>query len=110
MGFRILEFFRNWYLGGFSRFMAVFYGTLHRLDREFAVAINAKNLFKPLYGDFSALGYFLGFIFRALRVLAGSAVYAVVAAVFLMLFAAWAALPLFAIYKIIFYAQYYNFD
>ena len=84
--------------------MAVFYFFLRWLDREFAVAITARHWFKPLYGDFTILGYIFGFIFRTLRILAGTAIYTVIAAVFLVLFLFWAAFPPFAIYKIIFYA------
>lgn len=104
LSFRILEFFRNWYWGGLIRFSEVFYALLRKLDREFAVAITAKNWFKPLYGDFTVLGYALGFIFRTLRVLFGSIFYIFIAIIFLTLFLAWAILPILVIYKIIFYA------
>lgn len=84
--------------------MLVFYFVLRRLDREFAVVITARHWLKPLYGDFTLVGYVFGFVFRTLRILAGTAIYVFIAAVFLILFMFWAVFPPFVVYKIIFYA------
>lgn len=100
-GYRILEFFRHWYLDGFLRWRYHSINSLEKMDRVFAVKINLHNLFQPLYQDYSLIGYFWGFIFRSLRVTAGILVYGTVQAVFVVLYLLWAALPVFAIYQII---------
>jgi len=73
---------------------------LERLDRYFAWKITAKNLFKPLFKDYSFLGYILGFFFRIFRLLAAGLVYAGVFVVAILLGALWAVFPLFVVYKI----------
>ena len=74
---------------------------LERLDRLFAVKINLRLLFHPLYRDYSIVGRILGPFFRFIRVGIGSLIYAVIGFVAVSLYILWAALPLFIVYKIL---------
>lgn len=98
--YRILEFFRHWYVNGFLRAGDWTVGVLERLDRFFAVRINLKNIFKPLYQDYSFIGYIWGFLFRSARVLVGGFIYGLIIFIAISFYAAWAAFPVYIIVKI----------
>lgn len=98
--YRIREFFRHWYWNSFFIAGNWLVKLLQRLDRFFALRITVKYLFQPLYQDYSLIGYAWGFVFRSLRILAGSLVYAGLFAVFSALYLVWLAAPIFIIYRI----------
>lgn len=84
---------RHWYIDG-SRFLAHgFLNFLAGLDRIFAVRVTLHYFWRPLYGDYSPVGRVLGVIFRTLRVLIAGAIYAMIAAFFILLFIAWLIVP-----------------
>jgi hypothetical protein len=97
----VVAFFRHWYLGGFFAFVHRCVLVITSLDQTFALRVTMRNLFKPLYQDYTMLGIILGFVFRPLRLIAGGIVYAVIVLVFVALYAVWAAIPLFLIVKTI---------
>lgn len=71
----VVCFFRRWYLERSELFWAKVFENLSLLDRGFAVAINARLVFQPLWGDYSVVGRILGPILRSFRVLLGSFIY-----------------------------------
>jgi hypothetical protein len=75
---------------------------LEHLDRFLAWRITLKNLFQPLYKDYTTIGYALGFLFRFLRVVLGSVVYVVAFAIALAFYIAWLALPPYLLYRVIY--------
>lgn len=99
-GYRVAEFFRHWYWSSFFIASGWMVRLLERLDRFFALRITFKYLFRPLYQDYSLIGYVWGFIFRSLRVLTGGIIYAALILLFLALYLIWLAAPFFIIYKI----------
>lgn len=97
--YRIYEFLRHWYAGGF---FAVTHRTLiilEGLDRTIALRVTFRYLFKPMYQDYSVIGHTLGFIFRIARILMGGLVYSVVISAAMAIYLAWAALPLYIVAK-----------
>jgi len=98
---RILEFVKDWYGGSLrviSREAVLF---LEHLDRIFALQVNLRYIFHPLYQDRSIIGYILGFVFRSLRIMVAFVIYVVVVIFFVALYLAWFAIPLYVIYQII---------
>jgi len=98
--YRIFEFLRHWYVKSMKIYLNFVINRLETLDYYLAWKITLKNLFHPLYGDYSFIGYTLGFIFRLARLILASIIYA-----FIFIFAAafyifWLAIPLILIYKI----------
>ncbi len=102
LGYRILAFFQHWYLNGFLTASGSLLNVLERLDHFFALKITFKNLFQPLYRDYSLIGYLWGFVFRSLRLIAGGLVYGIILLITGALYLVWAAIPIYIIYKIIF--------
>lgn len=92
-GYRIAEFFRRWYVKSAKTYLNFTLDRFARLDRFFAWKITAWHLFEPLYRDYSLVGYVLGFFFRSIRLLAGSAVYSVFFALALTAYLAWLSIP-----------------
>jgi hypothetical protein len=91
--YRVGRFFIHWYVNSFWRVGGWLVGVLEKLDSFFAVRITARHFLVPLYQDYSFLGRILGIFSRSLRLIAGSAVYVLVGAVFLVIYLAWAAIP-----------------
>ena len=99
--FRIYYFLYHWYVRGFRKFLNWAINYLEKLDYKFALRVNLKNIFQPLFQDYSVIGHVLGFISRSIRIVVASIIYAVFIIFCAILFLAWALIPIFAIYKII---------
>ena len=95
---RIFSWLEHWYAGGFRRAMHWTLLALERLDRKLALRVTLRYFFRPLYQDYSFVGYFFGFIFRSVRILAGLMVYAVVIAAAIVLYLVWAFAPIYILY------------
>lgn len=98
--YRIVDFFRHWYIGGSRVIAHRFISALEDADRAFAVKITFQHFFEPLYKDYTAIGRILGFIFRTGRIVIGSIAYAIIAVVFAVIYIVWVSIPA----AIIFYA------
>jgi len=99
--YRILEFFKHWYFNSFKIYSHFFISFLERLDRTFAFKITLRNIFQPLYSDRSFIGYVLGFIFRALRIIIGGIIYLIIILLALLIYISWLLVPPYIIYKIL---------
>jgi len=101
VGQNTVNFLRHWYLDSFLATSHFMLGVFESLDRTFALKINVRNIFEPLYQDRSFLGYILGFILRSVRVVVGSVVYLCIFAVSVALYGLWLLVPPFVIFKIV---------
>ncbi len=91
--YRILSFFRHWYVGGSRMIAHTFLSTLENIDQSLAIKITLEHFFEPLYKDYSIIGRILGVIFRLARVAIGVVVYFVIAVCFAIAYLAWLAVP-----------------
>jgi hypothetical protein len=99
--FRIYYFLYHWYVRGFRKFSNWTLDYLEKLDYTFALKINLKNIFQPLYQDYSFVGHIIGFVLRSIRIISAVIIYTLISVICLALFLAWAAIPPFAVYQII---------
>jgi len=97
--YRIFAFFRNWYIGGFYVVARRTISFLETLDWIFAWHATLRNFFQPLYQDHTVVGHLFGAVFRSFRLIAGTVFYAVVIAVAIAAYLAWALLPPAILYK-----------
>lgn len=97
--YRVFDFLRDWYAGGFLWFSRHALNTLEVLDRFFALKLTFRYWLKPLYQDYTAVGYAVGFVFRTGRLIIGGLVYLVIAAATFALYLIWAVIPIYIIYK-----------
>lgn len=96
--YRIREFILDWYLGSFREIGRATINFLEYLDQFLAWKITAKNLFRPLYQDYTFLGYTFGFIFRSIRIVIAGAIYLVIIAAAVIVFLIWIGIPFYIIY------------
>ena len=82
-------FFKHWYVDGFLFIYRYFIHIIKILDREWALFVTIKYLFKPLYQDYSFAGYFIGVGFRILRSFVAALIYLFVTLAFLFIYLAW---------------------
>ena len=99
--YRIWLFLLHWYGDGFFFAWNMLLETLRSLDRVIALKITLRYFFQPLYRDYTTVGYLLGFIFRSIRVVFGALLYLIIFVIALSLYCAWAAIPLYLIYRFI---------
>lgn len=101
LAYEILAFFKHWYWDSFLLVNKRIRRFLARIDRTVALRITLRNLFQPLYQDYTMLGYTLGLLFRSVRIVLGGALYAVLMLIIFALYALWLAIPLFLLSKLI---------
>lgn len=94
-------FSRHWYIDSFYVFIKYSRSLFLRMDRVIAARVTLLNFFKPLYQDYTILGYIYGFIFRSLRLLVGAAVYLLLGALAIFLFGMWLLIPVILGIKLI---------
>ncbi|KKU91543.1 MAG: hypothetical protein UY23_C0001G0149 [Candidatus Jorgensenbacteria bacterium GW2011_GWA1_48_11] len=99
--YRLFEFLRHWYVKSARVYSNFVIDRLERLDRYLAWRITLKNLFQPLYKDYSVIGYVLGFIFRFFRLIFGGFVYLIFFAVATLLYVFWILTPPYLVWRII---------
>ncbi|KKU83417.1 MAG: hypothetical protein UY12_C0037G0009 [Parcubacteria group bacterium GW2011_GWA2_47_8b] len=97
--YRIYEFLRNWYVGGFLAAVHKTLNILEAFDRRLALRINLRYLFRPIYQDYSFLGRLLGFLFRGVRIIYASLIYFVIIVIAAGIYLAWAVAPIYILYK-----------
>lgn len=100
--YRIGEFLRHWYIKSMRMYWNWILNGLQEIDYYLAWRITAKNLFQPLYKDYSVIGYILGFLFRVVRLALASAVYLLVFAVVFTGYFIWLLVPPFLLVRAIF--------
>lgn len=97
--YRVLEFLRHWYVKSVRMYSNFVFNKLADIDYYLAWKITLKKLFEPLYGDYSTIGYILGFIFRLGRLAVGGIVYIVLFVIAVALYVIWLLIPLYFIYR-----------
>ncbi len=95
----ITNFLEDWYTDGFRWWLEHLLGFLEELDKVFALKVTLRHFTEPLYGDRTIMGFFLGLIWRTLRIIAASVIYFLVILVAVTLYLFWAILPPFLLYK-----------
>ncbi len=95
--YRIKEFFRHWYVGGSYVFFHQYLSMLESFDQVLAWKVTLKNIFQPLYKDFSFIGYILGFIFRSGRLIVGGFIYICIFVLGAVIYLIWLLLPVVAV-------------
>ncbi len=97
--YRIADFLRHWYVKSARMYSNFVMERFESIDRVLAWKITAKNIFKPLYGDYSLVGYVFGFLFRFVRLFVATVVYICVFIVAVIVYLLWIFLPAFLLYK-----------
>lgn len=95
--FRIKVFLEHWYVKSARLYFNFIVNQLERIDRFFAWRITLRNLFQPLYGDYSVIGYVLGFVIRVIRLGFGGVAYLVIFVFVIGAYLVWLLIPPFLV-------------
>ncbi|MDP2696106.1 MAG: hypothetical protein Q8O87_02525 [bacterium] len=93
-----MGFLRHWYVGGFFVISHHSLNILQLLDRRLALKVTFRHWLKPLYQDYTAMGYIFGLVFRTTRVFIASLIYAALILVAAAVYIIWAVAPVYIIY------------
>lgn len=96
---QVLYFFKHWYIDGFWFLYRKYIIIIKKLDRRWALFVNLKNMFKPLYQDYSFAGYFIGIGFRLARSTVAFFIYLFITIFFVFVYFVWAMLLPSLIFK-----------
>lgn len=94
----VADFLTHWYVGGFRYFFRQAMIFLRSLDRTFAVRVNVRNIFEPLYQDQSFIGHVFGFLMRSTKIIIGSSIYVILMIGVSVIYVLWASLPFYAVF------------
>ena len=98
--YRIIEFSRHWYVGGFFVVSHRTLNLLESLDRRLAFWVTLRNFFKPLYQDYTFVGYIWGIVFRGIRLFIATIVYFFILVLAVAIYVTWATIPVLIFYRI----------
>lgn len=93
----IFNFLEHWYAYGFKFWIGLWLKNIQSLDKTFAVVINLKHFFVPLYKDYTLIGRFTGIILRFFRILIGFIIYLIITIIFGIIILVWWLIPIFLI-------------
>ena len=102
LAFSIVFFLKHWYLDGFFAVARNVGLLLRALEKNLALKINLYFIFEPLYQERNIYGYGIGFLYRSMKLLFGGLVYAVIVLCGVAVYALWALVPLYSIYRIVY--------
>ena len=92
--FRVFEFLRHWYVRSARIYSDFILTRFERLDRRFAWKVTLKNLFQPLYKDYTIIGYVIGFLFRSVRLIIAGVVYIIFFLLAIFIYIVWLMIPI----------------
>lgn len=93
--FHLIEFFRHWYVNAFLVIGRWLINNLEWFDRTLAFKVTLRHFFEPLYGDYTILGRFLGFLFRFIRIVLAIFLYPILIFAASAIYIIWAVIPPF---------------
>ena len=95
----ITHFIYDWYVGSFFLISRQALKIFGGFDKIFALRINFRNIFQPLYQDYSIIGHLLGLIFRLARVAVAVIFYLGLFLAAIAVYVIWISAPVYIIYQ-----------
>ena len=87
------RFLYHWYILAFHLYWNRVIRFLARLDLHLAFKVTFLHILKPLYQDYTVLGYFFGFCFRGIRLCMGAVIYGVAIGIAVLVYLVWIVIP-----------------
>jgi len=91
----LIDFIDFWFHHFPKRIIRYFFDQIYIWDKDLKVKANLRNLTKPLYGDYSIIGYLIAFPYRILRISFGFLIYFFILIFYLIFLLFWLFLPIF---------------
>lgn len=93
-----LQFLDFWYLHFPRNFLRNYFDQVYSFDKSLKLRANLRNITKPLYGDYTFIGYAIAFPYRVLRIIFAFLFYFSLFLFYLVFLLAWLFLPIFLIF------------
>jgi len=101
----ILYFPIWWYTQGLKRTVLYVFNTIKDTNRNLAVGLMFKSMFKPMFGQYDREGRIISFFFRLILTFARSIVFLILVIIYLLMIIFWIFLPIVVAWMI-----YSNFN
>lgn len=99
----LLEFLDFWFLHFPKNLVRNFFDQVYDFDRVLKFKANIRNITKPLYGDYTFLGYAIALPYRMIMITFALIVYFLLAIFYFIFLIFWLSLPFFLLsYGILF--------
>src|SRR3989344_7808394 len=89
----ILYFPIWWYTQGLTRILAYVFDSIRNTNRNLAVGLMFKNLFKPMFGQYDREGRIISFFFRIILTFSRSIIFVLLVILYLLVIIFWLFLP-----------------
>lgn len=89
----ILYFPLWWYTQGLTRIIAYVFNSIKNTNRNLAVGLMFKNLFKPMFGQYDREGRIISFFFRIILTFSRSVIFVGLVILYLLVIVFWLLLP-----------------
>lgn len=90
----LIDFLDFWFHHFPRRIIRLFFDFVYYADKFFAVRANIRNFTKPLFGDYSIIGYAITFVYRSLKIVSGCSLYFFVFCGYFIFIIGWLLLPI----------------
>lgn len=98
----LIDFLSFWFLHFPKKILRHYFDSIYSFEYFFKVKSNLRNIAKPLYGDYTLIGYFIAFPYRFIRIFIGLVFYLFVFIFYIIFLLIWVLLPLILIYGVLF--------
>ncbi|OGY93422.1 MAG: hypothetical protein A2406_00725 [Candidatus Komeilibacteria bacterium RIFOXYC1_FULL_37_11] len=89
----ILYFPLWWYTKGLTKMFAYVFESIRNTNRNLAVGLMFKNLFKPMFGQYDREGRIISFFFRILLTFSRAIIFVLLVILYLLVIIFWLFLP-----------------
>ncbi|MFA6466798.1 MAG: hypothetical protein WCV71_02995 [Patescibacteria group bacterium] len=96
----ILYFPIWWYSQGLKRTVLYVFNSIKNTNRNLAVGLMFKSLFKPMFGQYDREGRIISFFFRLILTFARSIVFLILLCLYLLMIVFWIFLPVLVVWGI----------
>jgi hypothetical protein len=91
----IIDFLDFWFHHFPQGVIRSFFDQIYHWDKTLKFKAHLRNLTKPLYGDYTLIGYLIAFPYRVLRIFFALLIYFFIFIFYLFFLLAWLFLPIF---------------
>lgn len=91
----LIDFLDFWFYHFPQRMIRSFFDFVYYTDKFFTLRANIRNFTKPLFGDYSPIGYVISFIYRSFKIITGCLIYFLVFCGYCIFIISWLLLPVF---------------
>ncbi|MBT4517032.1 MAG: hypothetical protein HOC78_03990 [Candidatus Komeilibacteria bacterium] len=89
-----------WYTQGLKRVVLYVFNSIKNTNRNLAVGLMFKSLFKPMFGQYDREGRIISFFFRLILTFARTIAFLILVAIYLLAIVFWILLPVAVVWGI----------